>query len=391
MTTTDITAADMAATDVMTAVDVTAGRQGGGGLVPAERQAAARDAYRQAAAGGRPPTGAELGHQFGRSARWGRDRIAEARTTTGTPTTDRRPAASDTSDRGSRDRDRGSSGQRGAAAGNGAGHSGSPAVAASGNDPGRADRPAAATGNGTGHGDDDLVTATGNDSRDSGRQQVTAGNGSRGHSGHRPVTPPGAGSGHGSNGRVSTTATGGKTGTSSRPAAAADGDGNDAGGSQSRTTAAGSDADGSAAGAAGVAVEVDGLWSRRVIRWVTTAAVIVVAACAARSSYEHQRMVVELAGNHQAAWYLPLSVDGMMLIASLNMLVRRWDNEPAGRLTWTALLLGGAASLAANIAAAQPTWIGRLVAAWSPICLIVSYELLMQQLPNRTQPLRPED
>ena len=130
-------------------------------------------------------------------------------------------------------------------------------------------------------------------------------------------------------------------------------------------------------------IGTEGQRSRRIIRWITTAAVIVVAACAARSSYEHQRAVVEMAGNHEAAWYLPLSVDGMMLIASLNMLVRRWDNHPAGGLTWTALLLGGAASLGANIAAAPPTWIGRLVAAWSPICLIVSYELLMQQLPHR--------
>lgn len=51
----------------------------------------------------------------------------------------------------------------------------------------------------------------------------------------------------------------------------------------------------------------------------------------------------------------------MMLVASLNMLVRRWDGHPAGSLTWTALLLGATASLAANIAAAPPTLIGRLV------------------------------
>lgn len=133
------------------------------------------------------------------------------------------------------------------------------------------------------------------------------------------------------------------------------------------------------------------MWSRRLIRWVTTAAVIVVAACAARSSYDHQRLVVEMAGNHKAAWYLPLSVDGMMLIASLNMLVKRWDGEAAGSLTSTALLLGGVASLAANIAAAPPTWIGRLVAAWSPICLIVSYELLMQQLPHKPSPTVAEN
>jgi hypothetical protein len=51
---------------------------------PAELQAAARAAYQQAIANGPAPTGAELGRQFGRSARWGRDRIAEARNHTTT-------------------------------------------------------------------------------------------------------------------------------------------------------------------------------------------------------------------------------------------------------------------------------------------------------------------
>jgi hypothetical protein len=76
----------------------------------------------------------------------------------------------------------------------------------------------------------------------------------------------------------------------------------------------------------------------------------------------------------------------MMLVASLNMLVRRWDDQAAGWLTWCALLIGGVASLAANIAAAEPTVVGRAVAAWPPICLLVSYELLMQQLPTRRAP-----
>ncbi|MGH9214190.1 MAG: DUF2637 domain-containing protein [Acidimicrobiales bacterium] len=232
------------------------------GAAPAELQAAARDAYRQAAATGEAPTGAELGRRFGRSQRWGRARIAECRSD-GDGTT--------------------------------------PATAAMPADRTGSRAPATARPHGDGNGDGHATAA------------VVV-----------PLAPAG-----------------------------------------NRET------------------DPEGMWSRRAIRWVTSAAVIVVAACAARSSYEHQRTVVEMAGNDEAAWYLPLSVDGMMLIASLNMLVRRWDGEPAGWLTWTALLLGGAASLAANIAAAPPTWIGRLVAAWSPVCLILSYELLMQQLPRR--------
>jgi hypothetical protein len=61
------------------------------------------------------------------------------------------------------------------------------------------------------------------------------------------------------------------------------------------------------------------------------------------------------------------------------MLVRRRAGHPAGVLPWVALLLGLGASLAANVAAAEPTVVGRLVAAWPPVGLLLSYELLMQQ------------
>ena len=262
---------------------------------PAELQAAARDAYLQAAATGETPTGAELGRRFGRSDRWGRDRIAEAR----------------------------------------AGNNGSrPAV--------MADRV----------GSDGSHESTGR-----------AGNGSQPASTIHDGTEPAAATEAGGSGPAAVRNVG-------------------------PDEAAAADAVHAIAGSR--SAEPEAAWTRRVIRWVTTAAVIVVAACAARSSYEHQRTVVEMAGEHRSAWYMPLSVDGMMLIASLNMLVRRWDGQRAGGLTWTALLLGGAASLAANIAAAEPTWIGRLVAAWSPVCLIVSYELLMQQLPHRAPAAGPE-
>lgn len=49
------------------------------GLTPAERQAAARDAYRASVEAGHPLTGADLGRQFGRTGRWGRTQISKAR------------------------------------------------------------------------------------------------------------------------------------------------------------------------------------------------------------------------------------------------------------------------------------------------------------------------
>jgi hypothetical protein len=45
--------------------------------IPAQRQAAARNAYRASLADGVPLTGAELGRRFGLSPRWGRARAAE--------------------------------------------------------------------------------------------------------------------------------------------------------------------------------------------------------------------------------------------------------------------------------------------------------------------------
>jgi hypothetical protein len=52
----------------------------------AERQAAARATYVASVAAGQPLTGAALGRQFDRTARWGRMQISKARTESGTPT-----------------------------------------------------------------------------------------------------------------------------------------------------------------------------------------------------------------------------------------------------------------------------------------------------------------
>jgi hypothetical protein len=129
-------------------------------------------------------------------------------------------------------------------------------------------------------------------------------------------------------------------------------------------------------------VEVVPVWVRR----VTTTAVLAVAQVAAVASYEHMRALAAVAGEGWRAWLLPISVDGLAVAASMTMLVRRRAGLPAGGLAWVALLLGLGASLAANVAAAEPTVVGRLVAAWPPVGLLLSYELLMQQINGRGGP-----
>lgn len=117
-----------------------------------------------------------------------------------------------------------------------------------------------------------------------------------------------------------------------------------------------------------------------VVRRITTLAVVMVAGVAAAASYEHMRHLAASAGEGWRAFLLPLAVDGLMVAASMAMLVRKRRGVRAGALVWCALLAGIGASLAANIAAAAPTVTGRLVAAWPPVALLLAYELLMQQV-----------
>jgi len=104
-----------------------------------------------------------------------------------------------------------------------------------------------------------------------------------------------------------------------------------------------------------------------------------VAAVAAVVSYAHMQEVAERAGEDWRAWLLPLSVDGLVVAASMALLTRRRAGLPGGRLAWCALLGGVGASLAANIAAAEATATARVVAAWPALAFAVAFELLLQQ------------
>jgi hypothetical protein len=123
------------------------------------------------------------------------------------------------------------------------------------------------------------------------------------------------------------------------------------------------------------------VWVRR----VTTTSVLAVAAVAAVASYAHMQALAETSGEGWRSWLLPVSVDGLAVAASMTMLVRRHRGQPTGFLPWVALLLGLGASLAANVAAAEATVVGRLVAAWPPVGLLLSYELLLQQTSNGSE------
>ncbi len=122
-------------------------------------------------------------------------------------------------------------------------------------------------------------------------------------------------------------------------------------------------------------------WGDRWIRWTTTGSVVLLAAIAAVVSYRHMHTLTLAHG--ESAWtaaLIPLSVDGMIIASSMTLLADSRAGGTGGRLPWTLLAAGSAASLLANMAVAEPTVYGRVIAAWPSFALIGAYELLMRQV-----------
>jgi len=124
--------------------------------------------------------------------------------------------------------------------------------------------------------------------------------------------------------------------------------------------------------------------NRSAERWIkstTIGCVALLALIAGTVSYLHMHTLVALDG--QPGWVAaltPLSVDGMIVAASTTLLADSRSGRTGGVLPWTLLVVGSVASLAANVAVAQPTLIGRVIAAWPSFALTASYELLTRQV-----------
>ncbi len=119
----------------------------------------------------------------------------------------------------------------------------------------------------------------------------------------------------------------------------------------------------------------------RWIRWTTIGCVALLALIAGTVSYLHMHMLVARHG--QPGWVAaltPLSVDGMIVAASTTLLADSRSGGRGGGLPWALLVAGSVASLAANVAVAEPTLIGRVIAAWPSFALTASFELLTRQV-----------
>ncbi|MFJ4791182.1 DUF2637 domain-containing protein [Streptomyces sp. NPDC088794] len=101
--------------------------------------------------------------------------------------------------------------------------------------------------------------------------------------------------------------------------------------------------------------------------WVRRGCALVVASVASYASYVHQRTFALQGGaDSVSATLWPLSVDGLLLLATVGLLNSpRSVRRRARAVVWLAFLLGIAVSLAANVAAAPAghvRWSGVLTA-----------------------------
>jgi hypothetical protein len=103
----------------------------------------------------------------------------------------------------------------------------------------------------------------------------------------------------------------------------------------------------------------------------------IVASIAGYASYWHQVHVALAAGERtELAHVIPLSVDGVLVVASVCMVDARREGRKPSWQTKVGFAAGIAASVGANVMSAQPTTLGRLVAAWPALALLLVVEML---------------
>jgi hypothetical protein len=113
------------------------------------------------------------------------------------------------------------------------------------------------------------------------------------------------------------------------------------------------------------------------VKVASRATTALVAAVAGFSSYQHIVEVAYRAGEHPTvAAVIPLSIDGLIVVGTMAMV----EDKRAGRRprlsARVALGFGVVATLAANIASAQPHFMSRCVAAVPAVAFLITVEVL---------------
>src|SRR5690606_17022860 len=133
----------------------------------------------------------------------------------------------------------------------------------------------------------------------------------------------------------------------------------------------------------------------RGVRFAARLAAAVVALVAGAASFEHIASVAIGAGERAWAGYsLPFAIDGLIVVGVTALIEdQRGGRRPRG-IARVAVLVGVVATLAANVASADPTVTARLVALAAPVSFLLSVEVLTRtgrplSTSDDTNPSRP--
>jgi hypothetical protein len=126
-----------------------------------------------------------------------------------------------------------------------------------------------------------------------------------------------------------------------------------------------------------------GLWTRVAAR----GAAAMVAGVAGAASFEHIASVAIGAGERAWVGYsLPLAIDGLIVVGVAALLEDQRRGRRGRLSARLAVLVGVTATLAANVASAEPTGTARLVALAAPVSFLLSVEVLTRTGPKLTTP-----
>jgi hypothetical protein len=108
-------------------------------------------------------------------------------------------------------------------------------------------------------------------------------------------------------------------------------------------------------------------------RVASVGSALIVGAIAAWASYTHMRDLALAHGQPEglANWW-PLSVDGMMVAATIGL----GDGRPDRRSAWLAFWVGVIVSVTANILAADANVVARAISAWPALAFLLSIEVI---------------
>lgn len=110
------------------------------------------------------------------------------------------------------------------------------------------------------------------------------------------------------------------------------------------------------------------------------AAAVLVATVAGAASYEHIASVALRAGEREwVAYSLPLAIDGLIVVGVAALLEDKSQNLRARMSARVAVVVGVLATLAANLASAEPTTTARLVAVTAPVSFLLAIEVLTRR------------